>query len=72
MLTEKLEWEYYTTAGSFKHGRVTSRTPAGETDDITNAWTAPDEPEEPSAVVWLVSRDDRGGCAWLRRVIALE
>lgn len=65
-LEERLQFDYYATAGDFDDGTISTRTPLGEVKDITNTWTAPREPGD--VELWIVVRDDRGGTTWTRRV----
>ena len=70
LLTEALEFEFYTTGGAFQSLELSTYDPFEKDPELENTWTAPDEPEE--VTVWVIVRDDRGGAAWEERVLRVE
>lgn len=72
VLEEKLQLEFYATAGDLGDATLESRTVLGEVEELKTTWEAPADPEDREVTLWVVIRDDRGGCSWTRRRIHLE
>jgi hypothetical protein len=72
VLEEKLQFEFYATAGSIGRGTIETRNPTGEVEDdeLKTTFEAPDD--VPEVRLWVVFRDDRGGANWTTRNIRLR
>ncbi len=72
VLEEKLQFEFYATAGSLGSHSIETRNPTGEVEDdeLKTSFEAPDD--VPEVRLWVVYRDDRGGANWTTRVIRLR
>jgi hypothetical protein len=73
---ELLTFQFFTTAGTFEPAQRTSRlspvltAPDNNHIPIDSQWKPPkpeDLPADGTVTVWIVSRDERAGVAWLRR-----
>lgn len=63
VLTEKLEFQFYTTDGKFGADQLATRNVLGNIEELETTYTAPKTFEVP-VTVWVVTRDDRGGVSW--------
>jgi hypothetical protein len=61
-LSEKLEWEWFADAGSFRGGAIGLRAGRDLGVGLDAVWTAPREATR--ARIWVVARDRRGGNAF--------
>lgn len=63
VLTEKLEFQFYSTGGTFTSDKIETRNPLGEIEEVKTTFRAPDPFTEP-LTLWVITRDDRGGSSW--------
>lgn len=71
VLTEKLEFQVYVTAGGLDGADIQTRTVLGEVEELITTYTAPD-PYEGPVTLWYITRDDRGGLSWTEWAVRPE
>lgn len=64
LLEEQLFLDFYSTAGEWAQGGVTNRNVFGDVEKIEATFRAPKAGATRPTLLYLVSSDDRGGCAW--------
>lgn len=71
---ERLQFAWFTDAGSFREGRTEQfdpRDPSPDNVGPKNSWREPPTRVE-RATLWVVVRDGRGGTTWTRREVLFE
>jgi hypothetical protein len=71
---ERLQFAWFTDAGSFREGRTEQfdpRDPSPDNVGPKNSWREPPSKVE-RATLWVVVRDGRGGTTWTRREVLFE
>lgn len=64
LLEEQLFLDFHATAGEWADRGVTNRNVFGDVEQIEASYRAPKADATGPAMLYIVSSDDRGGCAW--------
>lgn len=64
LIEEQLFLDFYALAGRWDTASVSNRNVFGDVEELEVTYTAPKAAEDFPTTLYIVSSDDRGGCAW--------